>query len=122
MDDDVVLSLPLSWILLLTLLPLLDDSSYSCAQVSSLRPAGVGQRRVVGCRRCEVPLLVGLVKSSTVSVEVSEGGNELHYVTYLAIITTAGCLPILSCAVVEGELVGEAQAKVTAWRRRQVIS
>jgi hypothetical protein len=122
MDDDSVLSLPLSWILLLVLLPLLDDSSYSCAQVSSLRPAGVGQRRVVGCGRCEMPLLVGLVKSSTVSVEVSEGNNELQYVTYLAMITTAGCLPILSYAVVEGELVGEAQAKVIEWRRRQVIS
>src|ERR1700677_2657987 len=100
MNNDFVLSLPLPWILFLILLSILDDASYSRAQVSSLCPAGVSQRRIVGCGRCEVPLLVGLVESSTMPVEVSEG-NELQYVAYLAMITTAGCLPILSYAVVE---------------------
>jgi hypothetical protein len=54
------------------------DGSYSDAQALCLLPAAVGQGRVVRGRRREMPLLVGSVKSISVSVKVSEV-RPLHH-------------------------------------------
>ena len=75
MNDNSVFSLPLPGVAILLfvvfLLSILDDAAYSGAQVAGLGPAGVGQRRIVGCGRGEMPLFVGLVKSSAMSFGVS---------------------------------------------------
>ena len=54
--------------LLILLYPLSNNGTYLCTQRLRLEPAAVGERRVVGGRRGEMPLLVGDVKSISVSI------------------------------------------------------
>lgn len=74
MDDNLVLSLsfPRMTILLLIILPslflpLFDDPSNSGPKIPCLHPASVGQGRIVGSRRSEVPLFISLVKARAMS-------------------------------------------------------
>lgn len=66
MNDHSVFSLSLSRVVLFSL-PVFQDSRYPRTQIPCLCPSCVGQGRIVGSRRSEVPLLVGLINSSTMS-------------------------------------------------------
>lgn len=59
--------------ILVVLFPSSQDAAYSCSKCSSLRPATVGERGIVGGRRSKMPLFVCLVESRTVPDHVSRG-------------------------------------------------
>ena len=72
MYDDLVLSLsfprmPILLLIAFLFLPLFDDPSNSGPKIPCLHPASVGQGRIVGSRRSEVPLFISLVKARAMS-------------------------------------------------------
>jgi hypothetical protein len=76
----------------LLLIPLVEESRDAQAECPCLRPAAVGQRRVVGRRRGEMPCLVGGIETRAVS---GRGLTVAYFVSgdaNLATTTTAGPL------------------------------
>ena len=69
-----------------------------CAESLRLPPSAIGQRRIVGCWRGQVPLRVCSIQSSTVpALKLADRRfiDSSSWLRCLAIITTAGGRPIL---------------------------
>jgi hypothetical protein len=78
----------------LVVVALVEESCYAQAECLALGPAAIGEGRVVGCGRGEMPCFVSGVKTRAVPldfVSICVGGVR-RVSTYLAMTTTAGPL------------------------------
>ena len=88
----------------------LQEACDADAESTTLRPAAVGERRVVGCWSGEVPVGVCCIESravpgrdvSVVYLDAPRYASRLAAWTHLATMTTSGCRGILGGRVREG--------------------